>query len=248
MSPNQALKEVAEEAGAKYPERLGGHSMRHYMATLTQTMSLTEFQFQHVLRHFGHTKKVHMQNYRLAAPAVERLEVGKILIMQDRNVQHLFKDRELSTVTFEEILKAGNDEELPNMSNPGQGESQEDNETVESEEEDQSVESEANFGVVELEEGEKCGLNREGRVKNLKRKSVAEDSGSKKKVCRNDPRSRSVVPKHKISGGTCAKKKRRHESWKTLLDELHTVFKQCYDEQKTPSRRLISKLLGQKNA
>ena len=248
MSPNQALKEVAEEAGAKYPERLGGHSMRYYIATLTQTMSLTEFQFQHVLRHFGHTKQVHMQNYRLAAPAVERLEVGKILIMQDRNVQHLFKDRELSTVTFEEILKAGNDEELPNMSNPGQGEPQEDNETVESEEEDQSVESEANFGVVELEEGEKCGLNREGRVKNLKRKSVAEDSGSKKKVCRNDPRSHSVVPKHKISGGTCAKKKRRHESWNTLLDELHTVFKQCYDEQKTPSRRLISKLLGQKNA
>ena len=80
--------------------------MRHYMATLTQSMSLTEFQFQHVLKHLGHTRKVHLENYRIDAPIIERTELGKILLMQDRNVQNEFNDIPLSSITFESILNA----------------------------------------------------------------------------------------------------------------------------------------------
>ena len=111
VSASEALKDAAYAAGLKYPERIGAHQMRHYMATLAQVMSLTDFQFQHVLKHLGHTWKVHLDNYRLAAPSVERMELGKILLMQARNVQNLFQSRSLADVTFEEILKAEEDEQ-----------------------------------------------------------------------------------------------------------------------------------------
>ena len=111
LSPNDNLRKCAEEAGLKHPERLGVNAMRHYMATVTQTLSLTDFQFQHVLKHFGHTRKVHLENYRLAAPVVERMEVGEILLMQDRNVQHLFKEKALTNVTFLDILSSDSGQE-----------------------------------------------------------------------------------------------------------------------------------------
>ena len=109
LTPKDALQMLCKEAGLIHPERLTGCGVRHFMATMTQALALNDFQFQHVLKHMGHSRKVHLENYRLQAPAIERLEIAKILLMQDRGVQSNFRDKPLSEISYEEILSAGTD-------------------------------------------------------------------------------------------------------------------------------------------
>ena len=78
--------------------------VRHFMATMTQALALNDFQFQHVLKHLVHSRKVQLENYRLQAPGIERLEIAKILLIQDRGVQSNFRDKPLSEISYEEIL------------------------------------------------------------------------------------------------------------------------------------------------
>ena len=109
LTPKDALRMLCKEAELIHPERLTGCGVRHFMATMTQALALNDFQFQHVLKHLGHSRKVHLENYRLQAPAIERLEIAKILLMQDRGVQSTFRDKPLSEISYEEILSTGMD-------------------------------------------------------------------------------------------------------------------------------------------
>ena len=109
LTPKDALRMLCKEAELIHPERLTGCGVRHFMATMTQALALNDFQFQHVLKHMGHSRKVHLENYRLQAPAIERLEIAKILLMQDRGVQSNFRDKPLSEISYEEILSTGMD-------------------------------------------------------------------------------------------------------------------------------------------
>ena len=109
LTPKDALRMLCKEAELIHPERLTGCGVRHFMATMTQALALNDFQFQHVLKHLGHSRKVHLENYRLQAPAIERLEIAKILLMQDRGVQSNFRDKPLSEISYEEILSTGMD-------------------------------------------------------------------------------------------------------------------------------------------
>ena len=223
FSPTYALRQVAYEAGCKHPERIGGVLLRHYMATLTQTMSLTEFQFQHVLKHLGHTRKVHLENYRIDAPVIERIELGKILMMQDRNVQNEFNDVPLSSITFESILNASTEK------NSHQGQRSTDISTAEDQNESHEHEERSDEGPDE-ESDEWPDESQNVSLKSQKRPSDLKCPTSNKKVCRK--------PLNK-------NEKRKHVSWSNLEDELKKVFSTCYDSLTTPRRGYITVMLKQ---
>ena len=78
--------------------------MRKFMATLTQAMDLSTTQLDWVCRHLGHTKQVHLENYWQMSPFLERVQVGKLLLMQDLNVHGNYVGKQLKDVDFTEII------------------------------------------------------------------------------------------------------------------------------------------------
>lgn len=56
-------------------------------------------------RHMGHTTRVHLEHYRTMSPYIERVTLGKILLMQDLNIQSKFVGKKLTDVEFIEIVK-----------------------------------------------------------------------------------------------------------------------------------------------
>ena len=228
FSPTYVLRQAAYEAGCKHPERIGGVLLRHYMATLTQAMSLTEFKFQHVLKHMGHTRKVHLENYRVDAPVIERIELGKILMMQDRNVQNEFNDIPLSSITFESILDASKEKNSDRLKD----QRSEDIPTAVDHEESPEREARSEHEASpEPDSDEWPDHSQNGGAKTQKRPS---DSAYKCPTSNNK----------KCSGQL---QKREHVSWSNLQDELRKVFSTCYDRMKTPRRGHISITLKQKS-
>ena len=264
LSPNENLRKCAEEAGLTHPERLGGNAMRHYMATVTQTLSLTDFQFQHVLKHFGHTRKVHLENYRLAAPVVERLEVGKILMMQDRNVQHLFKDKALTNVTFAEILSANSGMETAetsldtedNIRVTDEDEAEESGKTLKPPQESKSPSSSI---VIDQKQSDECEessdeeyvLPKKIKLSSQQKKRKPEKKHSDTEEDSDGTTSEEEYLPKKIKPSSLkaqSKKKRSHVSWKDLQKELHEIFAENYRDKKTPKRQYVSSRLIRCNA
>lgn len=219
FSPTYALRQAAYEAGCKYPERIGGVLLRHYMATLTQAMSLTEFQFQHVLKHLGHSRKVHLENYRIDAPIIERVELGKILMMQDRNVQNEFTDIPLSSITFESILNASKEKNSSQSQRSVVSTAEDDTESHQRKEPDEEPDEDSD---EELEER-------------------SDDICAKSQKRPSDDKSPTSNKKARIG----PLQKRAHVSWSNLQDELRKLFSVCYDSLKTPRRGYISVRLQQ---
>lgn len=76
------------------------------MSNLTQALSLDDTQLDWVYRHLGHTQSVHKQHYRSMSGFIERVHIGKILLMQDMNVVKRFVGKRLEDVDFSSILKS----------------------------------------------------------------------------------------------------------------------------------------------
>jgi len=74
-------------------------------------MNLNDSELQQMCRHLGHTTKVHLTHYRTMIPFVERVTLGKVLLMQDLNIQSKFVGKTLNDVDFLDIIKdCGNSE------------------------------------------------------------------------------------------------------------------------------------------
>ncbi|XP_064625950.1 uncharacterized protein LOC135486780 [Lineus longissimus] len=100
----KSLKCVCSELDLQTPERITSVAMRKYMATLSQTVDLKGNELEWVCRHLGHTKMVHLEHYRHTSPFIERVNIGKIHVMQDLNVQSSYVGKSLDTVDFSLIL------------------------------------------------------------------------------------------------------------------------------------------------
>ena len=285
LSPNKHLEECGKEAGIQHPEWVGGISMRHFCATLTQSMCLNQFQFDHVLKHFGHTRKTHLTNYRIDAPALERLEVGKILLMQDRNVQHLFRSRPLDEVSFEEILNADNGElhsdsrvgsaRIDNVDLPDPVLENSLDTSDESEEEiiESPAENKKKRKILAQEERDSEEIPKKKTRKLLQDagtktrsndKLQSEDesvdevtdttedkSGGKTSRVKKRKLSSQKESGHKVSEethkpvkkNTSKQRKRAHNSWGTVEDELKEIFAECLTTLITPTRRKVASRL-----
>lgn len=55
----------------------------------------------------GHTVNVHKLHYRAASGYIERMNIGKLMLMQDFNVASRFKGKRLEDIQVEGILNFG---------------------------------------------------------------------------------------------------------------------------------------------
>ena len=138
------------------------------------------------------------------------------------NVQHLFKHRALNEVSFEEIRRANSGVEAadgtPSDVNPARKEALD--------EDDLSGKELKENGTVENLGHEQGGVE------------VARGNTYHGTVSMNS----SASTQH---GGTL---KRRHESWKSLQNELYSIFKDNYNALMTPNRAFIQSRLVLCNA
>ncbi|XP_038063141.1 uncharacterized protein LOC119733845 [Patiria miniata] len=99
-----SLKKVCQECDLQIPGRNTSVNLRKYMATLAQVMDLTPNQMDWVCKHLGHSKTVHLNHNRVMSSFLERVEIGKLLLMQDLNVQSNFVGKTLIDVDFSSIV------------------------------------------------------------------------------------------------------------------------------------------------
>lgn len=71
-----------------------------------QMLDITKTDMNHILNHMGHTWRVHQHNYRQTSDVLERLDVAKLLLIQDsgmvgENRKKKLEDINLNEITFE---------------------------------------------------------------------------------------------------------------------------------------------------
>ncbi|XP_052085092.1 uncharacterized protein LOC127722235 [Mytilus californianus] len=113
-----SIKKICSELSLTSPERITSTALRKYTATLAQVLDLKENQLTWLCNHLGHTKKVHLEHYRQMSGFIERVEISKILLIQDMNLTEKFKGKTLKDVSMKDIIN----------SNQGQGEQEEEEE------------------------------------------------------------------------------------------------------------------------
>lgn len=52
----------------------------------------------------GHTEDIHKLYYQMRSDVIERIEVAKILLIQDYNIVNKYVDKRLSDINFQGIL------------------------------------------------------------------------------------------------------------------------------------------------
>lgn len=64
-------------------------------------MGLKEHELQWLTRHLGHTQKVHLSHYRQMSGLIERLEIAKLMLLQEKNNVARFAGMQLADISFE---------------------------------------------------------------------------------------------------------------------------------------------------
>ena len=68
-------------------------------------MSLKDHQIQWICNHLGYTEEIHKTYYPHTLEGVEKIELGKLLLLQDRNLISKFQSKGLEDIQFEGNLK-----------------------------------------------------------------------------------------------------------------------------------------------
>ena len=70
----------------------------HYFYFILQLLSLTDTDMNQILNHMGHTWEVHRTFYRHYDSIGERLEVAKLLMLQDQNTLNDYRQKGLTDI------------------------------------------------------------------------------------------------------------------------------------------------------
>lgn len=106
-----AIKTVAEAAKLKNPGKMRTSNMRKYMATMLQSLDTTENERQWIIDHLGHTMKIHLNYYRQTSDILERVEIAKLLLIQDMGLVSQYRGKQLKDIQINDILGAKGTEE-----------------------------------------------------------------------------------------------------------------------------------------
>ena len=68
-------------------------------------MGLKDHQIQWICNHLGHTEAVHKTHYRHTLEGIERIELGKLILLQDKNLISKFQSKGLENIQFEGKFK-----------------------------------------------------------------------------------------------------------------------------------------------
>ena len=76
-------------------------------------MDITENQRQWILDHLGHTFDVHRMHYRQTSDLIERVQISKLLLIQDFGMVNKFVGKKLDDIQLEgnilnELVKSQN--------------------------------------------------------------------------------------------------------------------------------------------
>ena len=159
----------------------------------------------------------------------------------NRNVQHLFRDKPLDEITFEQIMAANSGEISENDSGPLGTTSE--MHGISEDESDKNDDDQAK--TMEGEMADNLAIRQEfhhdqvvSAAVERKRKLSDEEHGnevSEAKVrMKSIPASGKKLPKQR---------KRPYASWSKLEDELHEIFANCFKSLKTPTRQQVSSRL-----
>ena len=76
-------------------------NMKKTIPCQLQMLDLSDHQVEWVCKHLGHTKGIHKQVYRQLAGSVERIQIGKLMLIQDYGLGGKFVNKTLESVQFE---------------------------------------------------------------------------------------------------------------------------------------------------
>ncbi|XP_069109622.1 uncharacterized protein [Argopecten irradians] len=101
-----AIRDITQDpkAGLQMPSLIRTSNMRKYTATMLQAMNTTDAERQWVIDHLGHTMNVHREHYRQTSDLLERVEVAKILLIQDLNLVGKFHGKKLKDIQLDDIV------------------------------------------------------------------------------------------------------------------------------------------------
>ncbi|XP_060084182.1 uncharacterized protein LOC132563439 [Ylistrum balloti] len=105
IQAGDALEEVKLRPEVKLvsPQRIYATNLRKQTATIAQALSLDSQQLKNVCNHLGHTQKVHDAFYRQTSGLVERIDIAKLMLMQEHNLVGKYANKKLSEIQFEEL-------------------------------------------------------------------------------------------------------------------------------------------------
>ncbi|XP_033737472.1 titin homolog [Pecten maximus] len=100
-----SLKTVCSEISLSAPERITSVSMRKYIATLSQVIDMKEHELEWLCGHLGHTANIHKLHYRATSGFIERVNIGKLMLLQDLNVAGQFAGKRLQDIDIVDVVK-----------------------------------------------------------------------------------------------------------------------------------------------
>ena len=66
-----------------------------------QVIGLQDHEMKWLCQHLGHTQKVHSTHYRATSGMIERIEISKLMLMQEMNRVAKFAGKNLKDIQFE---------------------------------------------------------------------------------------------------------------------------------------------------
>ena len=71
------------------------------MMLILQVLSIDAHELEWVCNHLGHTTKIHKLHYRATSGLIERIEISKLMLIQENNLVRKYAGRKLSNIQFE---------------------------------------------------------------------------------------------------------------------------------------------------
>ncbi|CAH0558564.1 unnamed protein product [Brassicogethes aeneus] len=96
-----ALRKLAKKCDAKQPSLLTSTKFRKHIATTLQLMSMKDDEMEQIATFMGHTKKTHLEFYRLPQDIYQTAKVAKVLLLLEKGRGKEFKGKSLNEIELD---------------------------------------------------------------------------------------------------------------------------------------------------
>ncbi|XP_065940226.1 uncharacterized protein [Magallana gigas] len=101
VKAGEALDDIKEKANLRSPHLIYCTNLRKHCATIAQVIGLQDHEMKWLCQHLGHTQKVHAIHYRATSGMIERIEISKLMLMQETSSVSKFAGKNLRDIQFE---------------------------------------------------------------------------------------------------------------------------------------------------
>ncbi|XP_033759137.1 glutamic acid-rich protein-like [Pecten maximus] len=100
MRAYDSLKAICGELSLGAPDRITSVSMRKYIVTLSQVIDMKEHELEWLCNHLDHTAQIHKLHYRSTSGFIERVNIGKLMLLQDVNLAGKYAGKRLKDINL----------------------------------------------------------------------------------------------------------------------------------------------------